>query len=343
MKSIVMNVDILIVIALLSGVAVGQGSQPSTPDQNSTGSTHVQVKASPSQPSSKTAKSPFMPKTSNAQVSSKTHVASKDKSQTQNAGNGKSVKPSAQTVAVKQPAAPAKKNAPVAKAVSIPVQGLKNSKPVAANGPAPKGSATAPRSVAASASGKAAPSSQATAHAKPAVIVPKKNAGSGAKPLNAKAAPAAPVAKPAKSLEVKNAVKPPIVAAKPVSPETAPAPPAAAAVIHKVYGLGRRDPFVSPIHKGMQGGVAGNCVTGKRCLDIEQVVLKGIVRTREGNMALVENASKRPYVLRENDALFNGTVERITGDSVFFRQNTSDMLGHTSTREVVKKVSAPSV
>jgi len=58
---------------------------------------------------------------------------------------------------------------------------------------------------------------------------------------------------------------------------------------------------------------------------------------------LVENASRRPYVLRENDALFNGTVEKITGDSVLFRQNVQDLLGHTSTREVIKRVSAPAV
>jgi hypothetical protein len=120
--------------------------------------------------------------------------------------------------------------------------------------------------------------------------------------------------------------------------EQAAAPPAP----RKIERAGRRDPFVNPIQsRGV--GPAGSCATGKRCLDIEQVVLKGIVRTRDGNMALVENASRRPYVLRENDALFNGTVEKITGDSVLFRQNVQDLLGHTSTREVIKRVSAPAV
>ena len=117
---------------------------------------------------------------------------------------------------------------------------------------------------------------------------------------------------------------------------------AAAPAPRKIERAGRRDPFVSPIQSRSIGS-AGSCATGKRCLDIEQVVLKGIVRTRDGNMALVENASRRPYVLRENDALFNGSVEKITGDSVLFRQNVQDLLGHTSTREVIKRVSAPAV
>lgn len=129
---------------------------------------------------------------------------------------------------------------------------------------------------------------------------------------------------------------------QPVKPAAGAPEQAAAPAQRRIERAGRRDPFVSPIH---QTGVspAGTCATGKRCLDIEQVVLKGIVQTREGNMALVENAAKRPYVLRENDALFNGTVERITGDSVLFRQNVQDVLGHTSTRQVVKRVTAPAV
>jgi len=129
---------------------------------------------------------------------------------------------------------------------------------------------------------------------------------------------------------------------QPVKPAATAPEQAAAPTPRRIERAGRRDPFISPIHTA-GAGVASSCSTGKRCLDIEQVILKGIVMTREGNMALVENAAKRPYVLRENDALFNGTVEKITGDSVLFRQNVQDVLGHTSTRQVVKRVTAPAV
>jgi hypothetical protein len=105
---------------------------------------------------------------------------------------------------------------------------------------------------------------------------------------------------------------------------------------------GKRDPFVSPIAQAAMRG-ASNCTTGKRCLAVDQIVLKGIVLMKEGNFALVENVARRPYVLREKDALFNGTVEKITADSVVFQETGSDILGRTTSREVVKKVSVPSV
>ena len=170
-------------------------------------------------------------------------------------------------------------------------------------------------------------STQAT----PVAVKPAKAGAPGVKPAKAQGK----AASGGKISAVEQPMKP--AAASPASTEQAAAP-----APRKIERAGRRDPFVNPI-QSRSIGPAGSCATGKRCLDIEQVVLKGIVRTRDGNMALVENASRRPYVLRENDALFNGTVEKITGDTVLFRQNVQDFLGHTSTREVIKRVSAPSV
>jgi hypothetical protein len=72
-------------------------------------------------------------------------------------------------------------------------------------------------------------------------------------------------------------------------------------------------------------------------------VLKGIVQMKAGNFALVENTSKHPYVLHENDSLFNGSVVKITGDTVILREDSSDILGRPVSKEVVKKVSAPAV
>jgi hypothetical protein len=106
---------------------------------------------------------------------------------------------------------------------------------------------------------------------------------------------------------------------------------------------GKRDPFVSPIAAAAMRGATSNCSTGKRCLAVDQIVLKGIVQMKEGNFALVENFARRPYVLREKDALFNGTVEKITADSVVFQETGSDILGRTTSKEVIKKVSVPSV
>lgn len=84
------------------------------------------------------------------------------------------------------------------------------------------------------------------------------------------------------------------------------------------------------------------CGTGKRCLVADQVVLKGVVRAPSGMIAVVENAARRAYFLRENDPVFNGVVMRITGDSIIFRETVTDRLGKQSVRDIVKKVNTGS-
>jgi len=102
----------------------------------------------------------------------------------------------------------------------------------------------------------------------------------------------------------------------------------------------RRDPFVSPIVQHMTGT---GCSTGKRCLAIDQIALRGIVKSDGGMIAVVVNSLDKAYFLRENDPVFNGYVLKISGDSVVFKETVQDKLGHLSTREVVKKITTPAV
>jgi Tfp pilus assembly protein PilP len=106
---------------------------------------------------------------------------------------------------------------------------------------------------------------------------------------------------------------------------------------------GKRDPFVSPIVRASASGVGPVCETGKRCLMADQIQLMGIVKSANGYIAVVENAAKRSYFLRENDPIFNGSVAKITNDTVVFREQTVDKLGKQGVREVVKRVNAPVV
>ncbi len=152
-------------------------------------------------------------------------------------------------------------------------------------------------------------------------------------PAQAAAAPTSkakahkPAAKPAKKAVVAAVAKP--------SAEKPAKPPAKA---------GKRDPFVSPVVRATAGPGGGPvCSTGKRCLTINEMVLRGIVKTPSGMIAVVSNAANRAYFLKENDPIFNGTVVKITGDSVIFKENTVDNLGRQTSREVVKRVNAPAV
>jgi type II secretory pathway component PulC len=81
--------------------------------------------------------------------------------------------------------------------------------------------------------------------------------------------------------------------------------------------------------------------TGKRGLLIGQLRLEGIVRldTTNAMIAVVDNNSNRAYFLRENDAVYNGIVSKITPDSVIFKENALDQNGRLVVREVVKRLS----
>jgi Tfp pilus assembly protein PilP len=104
---------------------------------------------------------------------------------------------------------------------------------------------------------------------------------------------------------------------------------------------GKRDPFLSPVVTKITG--PSNCSGGKKCLPVDQIALKGIVRSDNGMIAVVTNAANKAYFLRENDPIFNGYVVKITGDSVLFKETVEDNLGHRSTRDVVKKIFTPAV
>jgi len=102
---------------------------------------------------------------------------------------------------------------------------------------------------------------------------------------------------------------------------------------------GKRDPFFSPVVQQNGSG----CSTGKKCLEIGNINLRGVVKSDNGFIAVVTNNLNKAYFLRENDPVFNGYVVRITGDSVVFQETVQDKLGKPFTREIVKRIFTPAV
>jgi Tfp pilus assembly protein PilP len=166
------------------------------------------------------------------------------------------------------------------------------------------------------------------------------NTNKGAKPAVIAAKPAHVTAAKKTSTQAKKAP------AKPATPtpkvtQVGTAAPEKPKPVTRVFGpRGRRDPFVSPIRTGsVNNGPSPNCTTGKRCLAIPELVLQGTVKDTTGKMlAVVANSTKKTYFLRENDQVFNGSVEKITSDSIIFREFVKDALGRETAREVVKKL-----
>jgi Tfp pilus assembly protein PilP len=203
--------------------------------------------------------------------------------------------------------------------------------PVKASAPASSVKAAAPATaVKATAAGPQAPAAaKPTAGPKVAVVkVPAKPEAPAAKPdakLQAKASPATKIAAPAASAPVAVPVKT-VVAAKPKEEK-------------KWAMTGKRDPFFSPVVQQNGSG----CSTGKKCLEIGAINLRGVVKSDNGFIAVVTNNLNKAYFLRENDPVFNGYVVKITGDSVVFQETIQDKLGKSFTREVVKRIFTPAV
>jgi hypothetical protein len=169
---------------------------------------------------------------------------------------------------------------------------------------------------------KAAPTRIAVA---PVAAQPRQGSQKG-KPLSPKSAAktARPAPAPAK-VEQKNAESAAADAPKPTKLITA---------------EGRRDPFVSPV---VSRANSPHCSTGKRCLAIDQIMVKGVVKSENGMIAVVVNSLNKAYFLKENDPVYNGYVLKITGDSVVFKETFQDRLGKEATREVVKRITTPAV
>ena len=157
----------------------------------------------------------------------------------------------------------------------------------------------------------------------------------------AKAAPSATKGSPAVTKIAAPASKvagPVAIAPAPVVAKTV-APPAPKPEEKKWAMTGKRDPFFSPVVQQNGSG----CSTGKKCLEIGTINLRGVVKSDSGFIAVVTNNLNKAYFLRENDPVFNGYVVKITGDSVVFQETIQDKLGKSFTREVVKRIFTPAV
>ena len=134
----------------------------------------------------------------------------------------------------------------------------------------------------------------------------------------------------------------PAAKAKPAAAKTATVTETPAEGMPGTQAPRKRDPFINPV-QAVREGMAGACSGGKRCLVIQEIVLRGVVKSVNGMIAVVENSAQRTYFLHTNDPIYNGFVKGITPDSVVFREHYIDNFGRDAERDIVKTVNAPVV
>jgi Tfp pilus assembly protein PilP len=130
---------------------------------------------------------------------------------------------------------------------------------------------------------------------------------------------------------------------KPAQPAAPPAKPQPLPTIDPGYAYepdGRRDPFLSLLGRGEEGGkkAAAARPAGISGLLIGEVTVKGVLRDRDGFIALLHAPDNKTYTVKVGDKLMDGSVKSINQDQVIFSQDVSDPLSLVKQREVPKPV-----
>jgi len=131
-------------------------------------------------------------------------------------------------------------------------------------------------------------------------------------------------------------------------PATVPAAPTATTAPTKVPALepqgydyhpaGRRDPFVSLVRRttAASGTSATSRPRGLGGLSTDEIIMRGVVKGRDGFVAMALGADNRIYYLKAGDELYDGVIRAVTADAMFVMQNVNDPLSNVRKREVRK-------
>jgi Tfp pilus assembly protein PilP len=190
----------------------------------------------------------------------------------------------------------------------------------------------------------------------PAAAAQKAVAPAPAKPVTpapVAPAPAKPVAVPAKPVATPAPVK---VAATP-APTPAPAAPAASGAAssnsdfvqsileqdlepsrdgYTYSPAGRRDPFISlskPVTPD-EDGASRPRRPGIEGFMLQETSLKGVVKTADGWMVVLEGPDRKAYFVRVGQRLHDGVLTAIDAAGLTFRQEITDPLSPAKSREV---------
>ncbi len=99
---------------------------------------------------------------------------------------------------------------------------------------------------------------------------------------------------------------------------------------------GRRDPFVSLLKPVSADQGARTRRPGMEGFLIQEVALKGIVRTPKGFTAMLLGTDGKSYFVNVGQRLFDGVIVSIDATTVTLRQEVSDPLSTVKSRDVRK-------
>ena len=100
---------------------------------------------------------------------------------------------------------------------------------------------------------------------------------------------------------------------------------------------GRRDPFVS-LALGVNVLPPEVRPPGLQGMLIQEVSLRGIVKTPDGYIAMIQGTDNKSYFARSGERLYDGNIEQIDDEKVVFRQEINDPLRIEKFQQVEKSL-----
>ncbi|MGE3276110.1 MAG: hypothetical protein AB7O67_13430 [Vicinamibacterales bacterium] len=103
---------------------------------------------------------------------------------------------------------------------------------------------------------------------------------------------------------------------------------------------GRRDPFVGLLNRGVGDGRSATATrpAGPAGLLVDEIVVRGVIRTTDGFVAMIAGPNGRSYTVRPGDRLLDGRIRAITPEALIILQEVNDPLSLEKQREVRKRL-----
>jgi len=125
------------------------------------------------------------------------------------------------------------------------------------------------------------------------------------------------------------------VSPQPGAPAGATPAPAPAAEAYTYDPSGRRDPFVSLLSRGIEP-TTGKKMAGLAGLTTGEVMLRGVMQSRNSYVALLSGPDGKTYSAHVNDRLLDGIIRSVTPQGIVIMQEVNDPLSLVKQREVRK-------
>lgn len=99
---------------------------------------------------------------------------------------------------------------------------------------------------------------------------------------------------------------------------------------------GRRDPFVSLLGRGESTTPRGQRLEGIQGLTTAELVVRGVLQSQGGYVAIVTGPDQKTHRLRSGDRIADGTINAITPQGLVIVQEVNDPLSLVKQREIRK-------